>query len=442
LAGSGFIYIFTGGLLLPKSYTKQTLGRYEMNAEILSVGTELLMGQIANTDAQFLSRELNALGISVYHHTVVGDNPARLKQALELALSRADAVLLTGGLGPTEDDLTKETVAEYLGLPMEPDADSLRELEAFFGRLGRAMTPNNAKQGWFPKGSLILENPNGTAPGCIVKAKNQTIVILPGPPRELQPMYLNHVKPYLEGLSDAVITSKMLHVFGVGESEATYRLRDLIEGQTNPTIASYVGAGDIILRVTARVKRGEDPSALLDPVVNTICERLYPCVFSTDDMDLPQVVVKLLRERKQTLAIAESCTGGMMASMLVAVPGVSEALLEALVTYSNQSKQTRLGVSPETLETYGAVSAETAKEMACGVRETLHADFGLSSTGIAGPGGGTEDKPVGLVYLALSDEKGCHVLELRQRRDREMNRRGASLNALELLRCALLGIDQ
>ncbi len=409
-----------------------------MNAEILSVGTELLMGQIANTDAQYLSRGLNELGINVYYHTVVGDNPGRLRQQLRQAWERSDLIITTGGLGPTEDDLTKEAVAEFLGLPLELHQPSLEAMARYFAGIGRTMTPNNEKQAYFPKGCLVLANPNGTAPGCLVEREGRVFVVLPGPPRELNPMFDNHVRPYLMQRGDAKITSRMLHIFGMGESEAAYRLRTMIERQDNPTLATYVGKGDVLLRITARTALDADPEPLLAPAVQEVETLLGGVVISDRDETLPEVVVRLLASQGKTLACAESCTGGLLSSMIVDVPGASGVLLEGAVTYSNEAKMRRLAVPEAVLAQHGAVSEACARAMAEGMRAASGADFALATTGIAGPGGGTPEKPVGLIYAALASAGGVEVETYRLKRDRALNRRTTALNALDMLRRHLL----
>jgi len=404
-----------------------------MRSEILSVGTELLMGQIANTDAQFLSRELREMGIGVYYHTVVGDNPGRLKAQLTEALSRSDLVILTGGLGPTPDDLTKETAAELLGLPLFEDAHEKQVLLDRFESMGRECTPNNFKQIFFPEGSTILPNPNGTAPGCLIEKDGKIIVILPGPPRELNPMFTDYVKPYLVGRTGGVMLSRFIHVYGIGESAMAYRLGEWLNS-TNPTLATYVGNGDIILRATATAATKEEAAFQLAPMEQAIQTLFGENIVSWEGKEMPEVVIDLLRMRGSTVACAESCTGGMIASALVDIPGCSDVFLEGCVTYSNEAKMRRLGVKAETLERYGAVSEPTAREMAEGMRATSGATYALATTGIAGPGGGTVDKPVGLIYVALAGPKGTRVIERRSNRSRAQNRRGAALDALDLLR--------
>ncbi len=412
-----------------------------MTAEILCVGTELLLGQIVNTDAQFLSRELSRIGIAVYRQSTIGDNPARLKEAFLTALGRSDIVFATGGLGPTMDDLTKETIAEALSLPMELHKDSLGKLKDFFMRLGRTMTPNNEKQAWFPKGAIILKNDRGTAPGCIVETGGKAVIILPGPPRELTYMYEHEVLPYLEGKSNLKFHSVNLRFIGIGESELEHRVKDLMEAQTNPTIAPYAGSGEVMLRLTASAPDMERAKALIAPVEAEIRSRVGQYLYTSEYSSLAETMVRLLAQKGLTLAIAESCTGGMLSSMLVDVPGSSEVLAGGVVAYSNDVKQSLLGVKVETLSAHGAVSPETALEMAQGTLERIGADYALSTTGIAGPGGGTAEKPVGLVYVALA-RKYCGHTEVKQLqipRERDYVRRLTCLNALDMLRKAVTG---
>jgi len=410
-----------------------------MIAELISVGTELLMGQVLNTDAQFMAKELAPLGVNVYHQVTVGDNPGRLKDALTQALSRADVAILSGGLGPTGDDLTKETVAELFHKELVMDEAALETLKARFRAFGREMTPNNLKQAMFPVGSIILPNEKGTAPGCIVEGEDgKACILLPGPPRELFPMFTDSVMPYLEKRAGHKLYTRELRIFGKGESSVEYELRDLIEGQTNPTIAPYAKTGEVTLRVTARCQTPEEGEGIVMPVVREIISRFGDIVYSIEGEELAEVVAKLLVERDRTLGVAESCTGGMVASTLVDVPGCSEFLMEGAVTYSDAAKMRRLGVNVHTLRQFGAVSAETAKEMAVGMRRTSGADYAIATTGIAGPDGGTKEKPVGLVYIALAGEHTVQVKELHLTGDRARIRHTTVLNVLDLLRRELL----
>lgn len=411
-----------------------------MNAEIIAVGTELLMGQIANTNAQYLSSRLNNLGINVYYHSVVGDNPERLKAVLRQALERSDVVVTTGGLGPTKDDLTKETIAELLGLRLVLHQESLERIRKYFKNQKRCMSENNVKQAYIPEGSVIIPNNNGTAPGCIVQKDGKTVVMLPGPPRELIPMFEDTVFPFFEGKTNQVINSRMLKIFGIGEADVETRIMDMIEKQTNPTIAPYVGTGEISLRVTARGSSRDEVDALIAPVVEKIKERLYPHVYSDSGETLEEVVVRLLSDKGWTVSTAESCTGGMLASRIINVPGASVVFDRGFVTYSNEAKMQELGVNRKTLEKWGAVSRETAEEMVRGLVERTKTTAGLAVTGIAGPGGGTPEKPVGLVYVSAFLNGRVETLKLNLAGDRQRIRTVSCHNALDLLRKMLLGI--
>lgn len=409
-----------------------------MIAEILSVGTELLLGQIVNTDAQFLSRRLSALGITVYRHVTVGDNPGRVQEAIRQALTRSDLVITTGGLGPTEDDLTKEMVAEVFGLEMELHEESLQKIEGFFASMGREMTDNNKKQAFFPVGARIMPNRKGTAPGCVVEKDGKRVAVLPGPPFELTDMYEQQLEPYLLSLSDQVIASKFLRIVGIGESSLETQLMDLFHWNS-PTLALYCSPGEVQARMTVMCGRNEDPAPLLAPMEKEIRSRLGNHVYGEGlDNSMAQTVVNLLRESGQTITIAESCTGGMLSAQLVDISGASDVLNEAHVTYANSAKEKVLGVRHETLERHGAVSEECAREMAEGARRISGADYALSTTGIAGPGGGTPEKPVGTVYVGLAWEGGSEVIRLNLRGDRTRIRSMTCLQALNLLRLRLI----
>jgi nicotinamide-nucleotide amidase len=409
-----------------------------MDCEIISVGTELLLGQIANTDAQYISQRLSELGINVYYHTVVGDNKQRLLDALNVAVKRADLIITTGGLGPTVDDLTKETVAEFLGLELQMHEPSLQHIKEHFNRTGRQVSDNNIKQALLPKGSIPIPNPNGTAPGVIIEHEKGIFIVLPGPPLELQPMFEETVVPFLQKCSDYTIVSKVVRIFGIGESKVEEMVKDLLDEQDNPTIAPLVGHGDVTLRITARVRKGEDAYALIDPVERQIRQRLGDAVYGVDDDTLSKVVGRMLIERELKLALAESCTGGLISDKLTDIPGISMAFDRGFVTYSNEAKMELLGVSNDTLNRFGAVSPQTAEEMALGALAHSHADIALAVTGIAGPDGGTPSKPVGLAYMAIADSYGAysskHVFNGNRRRIKEIG----ALTALNLLRLHLL----
>lgn len=409
-----------------------------MNCEIIAVGTELLLGQIANTDAQYISSRLSELGINVYYHTTVGDNKQRLLDALDIAVKRADIIITTGGLGPTMDDLTKETVAEFLGLDMYMHAPSLQHIKERFARTGQQVTDNNIKQAMIPTGGVPIPNPNGTAPGVIIEHEKGVFIILPGPPFELQPMFEDTVVPFLQQRSDYTIASKVLRIFGIGESKVETMVKDILDEQTNPTIAPLIGRGDVTLRITARVRKGQDAASLIEPVEQRIRARLGDAVYGVDDDTLEKVVGYMLMNKKLRLAVAESCTGGLIADRLTDVPGISAVLDRGMVTYSNLAKIELLGVASETLKQFGAVSPQTAEEMALGALEKSNADIAVAVTGIAGPDGGTASKPVGLVYIAIADRDGVysskHIFNGNRRRIKE----AAASTALNLLRLHLL----
>lgn len=410
-----------------------------MIAEILSIGTELLMGQIANTDAQYISRKLSELGVTIYRQTTVGDNPTRVKEALEVALGRSDIVITTGGLGPTEDDLTKEMVAEALGLPMERDEGAYEHVIGWMSRFGRTVTENNLRQAYFPKGAIIMPNRCGTAPGCIVETpEGKAVAVLPGPPRELTDMFEQQLEPYLRRRSGMTISSRFLHIFGVGESKVETILKDLFHGD-NPTLALYCGAGQVYARITARLPEGQDPAPLLDPVEQEIRSRLGESVYGEGlEWDLARTVVKMLQERGEKVSFIESLTGGMLCGRVVDVPGASDVLDEAYVTYANESKMRIAGVCEETLRAHGAVSEECAREMALGALAKSGADWAVSTTGIAGPGGGSDEKPVGLVYMAVAHKGRAEAFRFQFRGNREWIRTLSCENALNCLRLAIL----
>ena len=410
------------------------------SAEILCIGTEILMGDIVNTNAAYIAKELAGLGINVYHQSVVGDNPQRLREALELAFSRADIVITTGGLGPTYDDLSKETIAAFFGRELVMDQESLHRIECHFLRQNRPMTENNKKQAMMPQGCIIFPNNNGTAPGCAIEGtgeqQGKTAIMLPGPPREMKPMFEESVKPFLLKDSDTRLVSHTMHFFGIGESMLESLLRDLMEHSLNPTVAPYAKTGEVQLRVTARVQNGEDAEALLQPVMEKIKEQVGGYLYGIDVGDLQTAAVHALKVNGLHVAVAESCTGGYVAKRLTDVSGASEVFECGVVTYSNRMKHHLLGVSQQTLDTFGAVSEETAREMAAGVRKLSGAEIGISVTGNAGPEP-SEGKEVGLVYIGVDSLEMSRVFMLQvNRRDqdaRETIRYLASSHALSLI---------
>ena len=409
-----------------------------MNAEILSVGTEILLGDIVNTNARFLARELASIGVSVYRQTVVGDNPDRLLSALEEGFSRADIVITTGGLGPTKDDLTKEIGGKYFGKKMVEDEEAMRVLKNHFLEIGRSMTENNLKQAYIPEGAVLILNNNGTAPGCLIEENSKILIMLPGPPNEMEPMYREFVFSYLSKKTDRKYISKTLRICGVGESFAEDKIKDIIENQTNPTIAPYAGNAEMMFRITASAECESKAKALIEPVSCELYRRFGENIYGEDDTSLVETVIGLLEKHDFKIAVAESCTGGMLASMFVDISCVSSVFVEGAVTYSNGSKIRRLGVLEETLENFGAVSYEVAKEMAIGVAKTSGADVSIAITGIAGPTGGTLEKPVGLVYVAIFIKGEVIVKKLNFKGDRQKIRLRACVNALDTLRRELL----
>lgn len=409
-----------------------------VQAEIIAVGTEILLGDILNTNAQYLALELAELGIDVHYQTVVGDNPKRLEDTLFHAFSRADLIITTGGLGPTEDDLTKETGAKYFQEELVLDERAFKRIQKYFQKTGREMTQNNKKQAFVPKNSTVLYNDNGTAPGIIIEKNQKIMIMLPGPPKETVPMFENQVKPYLQKRQEYTFVSRILRVAGVGESAMETKVKDLIDTQTNPTIAPYAKDAESILRITAKAKTKQEAQSMIAPVAEEIYSRFGHDIYAEGETNMQTVTAQLLLKKAKTIATAESCTGGALASALVEYPGISSVFLDGTVTYSNEAKQKRLGVKQETLQKYGAVSAETAKEMAEGAANTAGTEIGLATTGIAGPNGEEENKPVGLVYIGLTIDgvtqvKQCHFVG-----NREKIRTRAVYTALDWLRRELL----
>ena len=405
-------------------------------AEILCVGTELLIGDIVNTNAAYLARGLANLGIGVYRQSVVGDNPARLTEDLETALSRADLVITSGGLGPTEDDLTKETAAAVFGRKMLLHEPSLARIKAYFAATGREMTENNRKQAMMPEGAIVFENSYGTAPAlALVREDGKTLVLLPGPPRELKPLFSEQVVPFLRPRCDAVLLSRNVHITGLGESAAESVLPHDILASENPTVAPYCAPGELRLRVTARARNEQEAASLCDGMVARIeASPVAPYIYGIDIPSPEAELLRVLRLRGLTLATAESCTGGLIAKRLTDVPGASDVFAGGVVTYQDKQKTTLLGVPPSLIAAHTVVSREVALSMAEGARARLGADVALATTGYAGPCGGTEKEPVGTVYVALAGATGsrCIRLSLSSMRDRDYIRTVASTRALLL----------
>lgn len=412
-------------------------------AELLAVGTELLLGNILNTDARDLSQLLAAMGINVHYHSVVGDNPGRLKAAVELARSRADILITTGGLGPTCDDLTKQVLCEAFGkkLVFHPEcADAIRD---FFEKSGRTMTENNLQQAWLPEGCTVLDNRWGTAPGCAFQSGENYVVMLPGPPRECIPMFREVAAPWLARLSEGVIHSRTLRVFGLGESQVESLLRDRMNELTNPTLAPYAKEGEVELRITAKADTKEKAAALIVPVEQEVRDLLADRVYGADVTSLEQVVLAELKAKKLTLGSAESCTGGLIAKRITDLPGSSAVFRGGVVSYTNEVKAGVLGVPQALLDEQGAVCAGVVRAMAEGARRVLGCDLAVSTTGVAGPDSDDRGNPVGLVYVALAAADGCWVRELnlagpKDRRDRV--RTLAASHGFDMVRRYLAGL--
>ncbi len=414
-----------------------------MTAEIICVGTELLLGNIVNTNAAFLSEKLAYLGINCYFQTVVGDNRDRLLSVINTALSRADILIFSGGLGPTEDDLTKETVAEALGKKLIRDKWAEQEIADYFALRGRIPTDNNWKQADVIEGCEILYNKNGTAPGIFVSEGEKTVILLPGPPLELKSMFTDSVMPKLQQKCGQVFYSQTVKIVGPGESSVETQILDMLNTQENPTIAPYAKTGEVHLRVTARAKDEKEAREKTAPGVEELYRRFGKAVYTTDaDETLEMALTKLLIKKKYTMTTAESCTGGMIAARMVNAPGVSAVLKSGFITYANEAKEELLGVSHDTLEKFGAVSRETAEEMAEGAVKAAHTDAAVAVTGIAGPDGGTKEKPVGLVYIGVNVRGNVEVREYHFSGSRQKIRESVTAAALTFLREKLLAFEE
>jgi nicotinamide-nucleotide amidase len=414
-----------------------------MNAELIAVGTELLLGEISNTDGQFISECLSELGINVFYHTVVGDNPKRLSEMLRLARSRSDLIITTGGLGPTYDDLTKEVICETFGKRLVMHEPSLERIVTFFRGIGREMTENNKKQALLPEGCIVLENDWGTAPGCVIEAEDCVVAMLPGPPRECKPMMRERLMKYLISKEDGVIYSHKIRIFGMGESAVETLLLDMMVSSQNPTVAPYAKDGEVMLRVTAKAKNKEEAEKQLSPAVEKIRSVLGDVVYGVDTESLEESVVKKLTGKNLTVSCAESCTGGLLSKRLTDIPGSSKVFPGAVISYSNEVKENILAVPEKIIDKYGAVSPATAVYMAMGASRMFESDIAVGITGIAGPDGGSDpentsgpDKPVGLCYIALCIKGTAFVREFRfgnRNRDRAYIRNLAASNALKLI---------
>ena len=412
-------------------------------AELIAVGTELLLGNIANTDAQMLSQGLSALGINVYYHTVVGDNPDRLRAAVELARTRADIIITTGGLGPTCDDLTKNVLADCFGKKLVFHAPSARRIEDFFRRLhpDRPMTENNYQQAMLPEGCTVLDNDWGTAPGVAFEADGVGVIMLPGPPRECKAMFTHRVIPYLKELADGVIVSRTLKLFGIGESAMEAQLRERMNAMTNPTLAPYAKEGECELRITARAADQVAAHALIAPVEADLKAHFGPLVYGVDIPSLEAAVFALLKEKGLTLGTAESCTGGLVAKRMTDLAGVSSVFRGGVVSYATEVKHTVLGVDQGLLDQYGAVSEQVARAMAEGARKVLGCDLAISTTGVAGPDPDERGNPVGLVFIGLATPDGTWVRKVNLSMGRQRIRHIAASHGFDLARRYLTGLE-
>ena len=411
-------------------------------AEIIAVGTELLLGNIVNTNARDISQALSAVGVNVFWHTVVGDNPQRLKEALDIARRRADIIITTGGLGPTYDDLTKQTICEAFGKPLVLHQDILDDLKVFFEKnVHMKMPSNNLQQAELPEGCTVFDNPVGTAPGCAFEADGVHVLMLPGPPFEMLTMLKGHVVPYLRNLSSEVIVSHDIMTFGLGESPMEELMREKMSRMENPSLATYAKPSEVRLRATAKAESAEAAEAMLAPVVKDVTDFLGDYVYGVDVSSLEETCFRLLNEKGLTLATAESCTGGRVAERITALPGVSAVYRGGVVSYWTSVKADVLGVPQETLDAHGAVSEETARAMAEGARRVTGADIAVSVTGVAGPESDERGVPVGIVYIGLATPDGtfCRPLDLgKRRRDRIQDL--SSNHALDVVRRYLTGL--
>lgn len=404
-----------------------------MRAEIIAVGTEILLGDIVNTDAQVISLGLDELGIDVYYQTVVGDNPERLRSILDIARKRSDLIIATGGLGPTLDDLTRETIAEAFGKTLVLHQPSLRRITAYFDRIGREMTPNNIKQAMLPADCTVFPNDWGTAPGCAFEADGVHVLMLPGPPRECTPMFRTAGMEYLSKLAGGVIVSHNIHIFGMGESQMEDCLHDLMEAGRNPTLAPYAKDGECLVRVTAKAESKEQAEDMLKPAVEQVCQMLGDVVYGIDVGSLEQAAAQELTARGLTLSVAESCTGGLLSKRITDVAGASKFYKGGACTYCDEIKHKILGVKQETLDRYTAVSTQTAEEMARGIAALYDTDIGIGITGYAGPDGGADGTPVGTIHIGMFFRGKTQVRTICSPRGRESARRDAANHALDMI---------
>ncbi len=415
-----------------------------MNCEILNVGTELLLGDILNTNAQFLSQELAKLGIGVQYISTVGDNEYRLKRSIMNALEHSDIVITTGGLGPTADDITKEVCSDVFGMELELHQESLENMKAYFGRFNHAMPLTNEKQAYMPKGAIIFKNKFGTAPGCVIEKDKKLIIMLPGPPRELVPMFNEYVNPFLQKFSNSIIVSHRVRTFGIGESALAEKVSDLLDN-SNPTVAPYAKDGEALLRVTAKAKTKEEAEKMIDPIVENLNAQFGSLIYGVDYENIEQKLVELLAQKNMTISIAESCTGGYTSKRITDISGASGVFECGIISYSNRIKNQVLKVSEDTLKKYSVISGPVAVEMAQGALNLSGASIAIGITGIAGPNSDETGSPVGLSFIALSDGKSAWLkkLEIGRNGQRDYNRYVTGSHAFNMARMYLEGnIDE
>ena len=393
-----------------------------MIAEIINIGTELLLGDVTDTNSTYIASRLTELGFDINYLSTVGDNFQRIIKTIKKALKRSDIVITTGGLGPTTDDLTREAVASATGCSLEINKKLVQLIKDYFQSKNTSFTENNFRQAYLPRGAQPIMNRRGTAPGILLKLNNKTIICLPGVPREMKSMFKKQVFPYLTQNSGYIIKSKTLNFLGIGESALETKLKNIIDEQTNPTLALLASPGEVKLRITAKTRTKKEAYQLIEYTEKKVRQLTEKYIYATDDCSLEKLVGKLLKDKQLTVAIVESCTGGLIGDYLTSIPGSSSYFLGGIIAYSNQIKEKQLGVSPDTIADYGAVSKHTAREMACGIKKKFKSDIGLAVTGIAGPGGGTPQKPVGLVYLALAAKDYLNDYQLNLKGSRKNNK--------------------
>lgn len=393
-----------------------------MLTEIIAIGTELILGDVVDTNSTYLASKMTEYGFDIHYKNTVGDNLERLVKVLNRAVQRSDVIITTGGLGPTDDDLTREAIACCTDAELIMVPELVTRLERFFEKRNYRMTDNNKKQALLPKGAKPLENKLGTAPGILLAKGDYTIISLPGVPREMKHIFDEEVIPYIKGLNSRIIRSKVLNFFGIGESSLEIEVKDILDKQTNPTLALLAGTGEVKIRITAKGSSVEEVNDLIAKAEKEIRNRVGDYIYGVNDEGMSAVIADLMRKRGLTLAVAESCTGGLLGNRITDLPGSSDFFAGGIIAYSNDIKRNLLGVKAETLSEYGAVSQETAGEMASGIRKKMGTDLGVSITGIAGPGGGSDEKPVGLVFIGLSSKNETRVFKINLRHDRLWNK--------------------